>query len=389
MKIKSGTALRIIVVICITTLISCNNSNKYVISGNITGAKGKALYFNKLSLDGVESIDSVKLGADGEYSFSGERLLEPTFFTLTVESKTITLLNDSNVQMQVNGDFNTLDQNYTVSNSKESENIKQLNNKLRSTISELELLQKRYQNSSSEIEKNNIISEIQLKVDQQKSYIGNFVLKNSFSFASYYAIYQKFDNETFVLNIEDKRDQIYYSTVATSLNALYPNNERVKNLYSYVLKVKQKEKTVRTNELLKTLPSVGFPELTIPDLNGNQKTLSALKGKVILLTFWASWSKESRQFNRELTRVHKKYAGKGLEIYQVSLDQNRLYWEAAIEQDNLQWINVCELTYPRSYAATIYNISNLPANYLINKKGDIVGRNLSGDLLDEKIQMNL
>lgn len=370
-------------------LISCSNENKYVISGNITNSSDKTLYFNKLTLDGVEKLDSLILSADGEFSFSGERLTEPTFFTLTVDSKTITLLNDSNIDMQIIGEYKTLDENYKVINSSESENIRLLNNKLRSTLVDLTILQQKYQRSVNSNDRNNILSEITMKIENQKSYIGSFVLKNPFSFSSYYAIYQKFDSETFVLNIDDKRDQVYYAAVANSLKTLHPNNQRVINLYDYVLKVKQRQKVERTNELIKALPAIGFPELNIPDLDGKQQSLTSLKGKVILLTFWASWNKDSRLYNAELSNMYKKYSAKGFEIYQVSLDQNKLYWEAAVLQDKLPWINVCELTYPKSFAATIYNISNLPANYLINKQGDIIGRNLSGAMLEEKIMKNL
>ena len=117
--------------------------------------------------------------------------------------------------------------------------------------------------------------------------------------------------------------------------------------------------------------------------------LSSLKGKVILLSFWASTNKDSRLFNRELKRVYNKFKSRGVEIYQVSLDNNKVYWEAALLQDELPWINVCELSYPNSYAASIYNVTQLPTNFLISKKGEIVGRNLQGTLLDDKIQENL
>ncbi len=387
MKIQLLRKISFVVITLI--LFSCSKENKYVISGNIINSKDKVLHFNKLTLDGVEKLDSITLSSDGEFSFSGERLTEPTFFTLNVDSKTITLLSDSNVHMQIMGEYKTLDENYKVINSSESESIRLLNNKLRSTIADLNVLQQRYQRTENTNERNNILSEITVKIEEQKSYIGSYVMKNPFSFASYYAIYQKFDNETFVLNIDDKRDQVYYAAVASSLKSIHPNNQRVINLYDYVLKVKQRQKVERTNELMKALPAIGYPELNITDLAGKKQALSSLKGKVVLLTFWASWSKDSRLFNAELNNIYKKYGKKGFEIYQVSLDQNKLYWEAAIMQDKLPWINVCELTYPKSFAATIYNISNLPANYLISKQGDIVGRNLSGALLEEKIMKNL
>ncbi len=380
------TALFSLIVLLLT---SCTNSNKYSISGKITGAEGKILRLSKLNLDGVEVLDSVKLDNEGDYHFKGDKLKEPTFFTLNLGKKNITFLNDSNIAMKISGNLASIEENYQITNSPESAYIKQLNNNLRNTISEIDELQNKYIKATSPVEKGAITSQISSQIEKHKEFIGEFISNHPRSFASYYAIYQKFDNETFVLNVYDKRDQIFYATIATSLNVYYPNNERVKNLYEFVLNAKKRENNAKVADYLNTLPSIPFPELKIADVKGREVALSSLKGKVILLSFWASWSKESRAFNRELKRVYKKFGSKNFEIYQVSLDQNRLYWEAAIAQDELPWTNVCEFTFPNAYSATIYNVSRLPANYLIGKSGEIVGKDLEGSLLDDKITSNL
>jgi len=123
----------------------------------------------------------------------------------------------------------------------------------------------------------------------------------------------------------------------------------------------------------------------LPDPNGDTIRLSSLKGKVVLLSFWASWDKNSTNLNPSLVELYKRFNSRGFEIYQVSLDYNRESWLNAIEYDELSWINVSDLSYPQSLTAGVYNIQALPANFLINRSGDIVGKNLSINDLNANI----
>lgn len=385
----SKVALPLFIVGLIVTFTACNNENEYSISGKITGAEGKILRLQLLKLDGVQVVDSVKLSESGKYSFSGPKLNEPTFFALNIEKKNLTLLNDSNIKMVITGSFDGLEENYQITNSTESLYIKQLNNKLKSTLIEIDRLKEKYSKAVGATEQAMIINEMNVLIEKHKEFLADFITAHPRSFASYYALYQKYDDKTFVLNVDDKVDMVSYAAIATSLNVYYPNNERVVNLYNYVLDAKRRAKSAKVSEIMESMPSIGFPDLKIADKSGREVVLSSLKGKVILLSFWASTNKDSRLFNRELKRVYSKFKSRGVEIYQVSLDNNKVYWEAALLQDELPWINVCELSYPNSYAASIYNVTQLPTNFLISKKGEIVGRNLQGTLLDDKIQENL
>jgi glutathione peroxidase-family protein len=190
-----------------------------------------------------------------------------------------------------------------------------------------------------------------------------------------------------VMNIMDKKDQIYYSTVATSLNLLYPESERVKHLYNYVLRAKsaqRKEESLKA--LMNNIDASNHPDIAEKDINGELVKLSSLKGKVIILSFWASWDKSSRSANKSLKSVYKKYHKKGLEIYQVSLDRSKVLWENAIKTDELPWINVSDLRYTESVAARTYNVTRIPSNFIINRKGEVVGKDLYGQRLEEKMR---
>ena len=184
----------------------------------------------------------------------------------------------------------------------------------------------------------------------------------------------------------DPKDQISFATLATSLNMMYPEAERVKHLYNYVLQAKTKAKQIQaTNNLLSNAQSVGIPEIEENDFNGNKVKLSDLRGKTVLLSFWAAWDEPSRKENRNLLKVYNKFHNKGFEIFQVSLDKSKVLWQSAINQDNLPWINVSDLQYTSSYWARLYNVSKIPSNFLISKDGELIGKDLFGTMLDEKV----
>jgi len=183
----------------------------------------------------------------------------------------------------------------------------------------------------------------------------------------------------------DKQDQVYFSTLATSLNIYYPDSERVKHLYNFVLGAKSQQQQAAMNQYLMNNATAGFPDIEETDIKGNKIKLSSLKGKTVLLSFWASWDEASRKENNHLKKMYKKYHNKGFEIYQVSLDRSKVLWESAIVNDDLPWINVSDLRYTESYPARIYNVQNLPANYLISAEGEIIGKNLFGNRLTDKL----
>lgn len=127
-----------------------------------------------------------------------------------------------------------------------------------------------------------------------------------------------------------------------------------------------------------------FADLKISDQNGNIRQLSKLKGKTILLDFWASWCTPCRAENPNLLKNYEKYKKFGFEIFAVSLDENRNPWLSAIKKDNTKWIQVSELK-KDDKASIIYGVSAIPDNFLIDKNGIIVGRKLRGNDLNKKL----
>jgi len=175
-------------------------------------------------------------------------------------------------------------------------------------------------------------------------------------------------------NILDK-DQYYdtYSRVAQKLRTAWPDYSQAANFIDYVDKMK--------------LTAVGqpAPEIALPNPEGKIVTLSSMRGKYVLLDFWAKWCGPCRQENPNVVRAYQKYKDKGFTVFGVSLDRNREDWLKAIQEDNLTWTHVSDLKYWQSEAAKTYNITGIPFSLLLDPKGVIIAKNLRGAALEKKL----
>ena len=135
------------------------------------------------------------------------------------------------------------------------------------------------------------------------------------------------------------------------------------------------------------------PDFTLPDLNNVDISLSDLKGKIVLIDFWASWCGPCRRENPKLVKLYNQFSKSNFEILSVSLDgtqrqkEPKKAWKEAIEQDNLsKWIHVSELNGWETHVRALYNFTSIPYTILLNEKGEIVGKNLKGEQLENKIK---
>ena len=140
-----------------------------------------------------------------------------------------------------------------------------------------------------------------------------------------------------------------------------------------------------------SVPQLGekYTDFELPNANGEEKKLSELIGKVTLLQFWASTCEPSKEQNRELKKLYRKYKSDGLEIVAISRDTSNVDWLKSIKKDNLKRLHLSSLEGWEGPVFTNYGIRKTPSNYLINSEGNVIGRNLRGDKLEENIEQLL
>lgn len=146
-------------------------------------------------------------------------------------------------------------------------------------------------------------------------------------------------------------------------------------------------------DVMQLIPNTGevmigdvAPEINLPNFNGENIALSSLKGKVVLIDFWASWCGPCRGENPNVVRLYNEYKDKGFTVYSVSLDKTKSSWLKAVQKDGLAWENhVSELKGWDSSAARTYKVQGIPATFLIDENGVVIGKNLRGAALEQKI----
>ncbi|MHA8061637.1 peroxiredoxin family protein [Aquirufa beregesia] len=143
-------------------------------------------------------------------------------------------------------------------------------------------------------------------------------------------------------------------------------------------------------ENLKRLKGVSIgseaPEISLPSPNGEKVALSSLRGKYVLIDFWASWCGPCRRENPNVIKTYARFKDKGFEIFGVSLDQDKSAWLKAIETDQLTWKHVSDLQYWNSVAAQAYQVSAIPMTFMIDKEGKIMAKGLRGASLDQFLE---
>ena len=191
-----------------------------------------------------------------------------------------------------------------------------------------------------------------------------FVQKNPTEFASLLGIE----------NLDPEKDFALYQLVEKGLSKKYPTSEYVTAL------------SRRVNEMNKLNIGTLAPEIKLQDTKGVFFSLSSLKGKIVLIDFWASWCKPCRAENPNVVKVYEKYKSKGFEILGVSLDKDRDAWLKAIEEDKLAWKQVSDLALWNSIVVQLYNITGIPYTVLVDKDGKIIAKNLRGEELENKLE---
>jgi hypothetical protein len=210
-------------------------------------------------------------------------------------------------------------------------------------------------------------------VAEHRKFSTDLIEKNPGSLASLMTLYQQLGRNTPVFDY--KKDFRYFRLVDSVLVSLYPQSEAVKDLNRKITEI------VREMQLEK---GSAAPEINLPDTTGTKIPLSSLRGGYVLLFFGASWSTESIRQNRLLSDFYKKYGGRGIEFYQVSIERTKNSWLKGIKEANAGGVQVSDCNYWDSPVTDTYYIDKLPQLFLLNKEGIIIDKGFSAEEFGEK-----
>lgn len=369
-------------ILILSMFFACQKKSDLTIKGAISGGKGKKVYLYKLLVNGQKAIDSTKIGSNGDFEFNCN-VSYPTFYLVKLTpSNFVTVVGDSLQTIDIKGDYKTFSSTYTVEGSEASSDIRDLNLHMMKTKQQIGKLQKSYYeilNGSKNIQElSRIEGQFQKVMKEQTDYSTEFVKTHPFSMASIIALYQKFDYDNYVV-----QDLQTMKTAASALEAIYPESQHVQALHKNTLKLISKERKYKMNNLLKQY-AVNSPDIELPDNHGKIRKLSSLRGKYVLVQFWASTDQGSRIQNDILRKNYSLFHKKGLEIFQVSVDTNKSSWKSAIKEDQLRWINVGDMQ-GSNQAVINYNVQMVPYNYLLDPEGNIIAKNLMGSELNKSL----
>ena len=363
----------LLAVLCVMLLLftACKKNSDFTVEGVVSGADGQMMYLENVGVSTVELMDSVKLTAAGKFSFTKPRPAFPDFYRLRLNNQLINFSVDSTETISFVADAGTFATSYSVEGSENCNAIKNI------TLAQLDANQAIHRlrkESESGLLADSVYSRQVLEAaEAYKDVARKYIYSAPMSAAAYFALFQQIDGLLF-FDLYDKNDSKAYGAVATSFDHYYPESPRAKHLYNLALQSIKVIRSQRPMDLDKVeKKEVSFLDIELPDVHGeNTKLSSVATGKVVLINFTAYMSEWSPALNMEFGDLYTRYHDKGLEIYQISLDSDLHFWKNAAS--NLPWACVRDPQSVYSQTAALYNVKQLPAIFILDRKGNLVKR---------------
>ena len=366
------------------TLGSCSEK-KFNVEGTLSEAADSMLYLENVGLEGITAIDSVKLGEDGTFSLSGEQTPAPEFYRLRIHDQIINLCVDSTETITIKAAYPTMAGKYEVTGSDNCEKIREL------TLKQMEL-QERCFKVNRELPGVNGRDSLRNMIEAYKQDVTrNYIYAAPNKPYAYFALFQTvagmliFDPQT------NHQDIKAFAAVATSWDQNYPDAMRTKNLHNIAINGMRNDRIAQNNTLTEAvtqqLDAAGIIDITLIDNKGQQRSLSDLKGKVVLLDFHVFGMEESPKRILAMRELYTKFSGQGFEIYQVALDGDEHFWKQ--QTAALPWVSVRD---PRGLSSPLlvsYNVGTVPDYFLIDRNSNIVLRMAQASDIESEIQKRL
>lgn len=379
-----------LLVVAVLNFTACNKQ-KFSVNGTISEAKDSILYFENMSLNGPEVVDSVRLNADGVFHFSAKATGSPEFYRLRIAGQIINVAADSTENITIKAVFPTMSDGYEVSGSEECSKIK-----------ELALMQMRLQTQIDAIAKSP-----DLGVDAVEDSVAkvlhvyknnvklNYIFKQPMKAYAYFALFQTVvlgDANVLIFNPRSSSaDMKVFAAVATSWDTYYPQSLRGENLHNIAI-AGMKNVRIIHNEAARSIDAdkvdvSGLIDIALRDNKGRLRRLKELKGRVVMLDFHLFAGEGSLKRIMMLRDLYNKYHAMGFEIYQVSVDPDEHFWKQ--QTAALPWISVRDEAGVRSSNLVSYNVQSLPTFFLIDRNNVLQKRDAQIKDLDATLRAML
>lgn len=352
---------------------SCDRASKrespgsFQLSGRLENQTSGWIFLSTSEGDAFILRDSSAIGQDGSFSFKG-KMSPGEISRLSLDGHNALFFVLDAPAIEVKADANDLAGTAVVNGSPESGLLRQLMDAVEKTGREQSALERQFAinqiagNSDSLL----YLQERFLLLQSRRSQdIKNFIRENPRSFVAAFAASALLDR---------REEGPFLDSMLTVFNQNIPGSRYVRELTAW-----QEGKINLT-------PGTAAPEIELPQPDGTPLALSSLRGKYVLIDFWASWCGPCRKENPEVVKLYNRYKDKGFEIYGVSLDESKEQWQQAIRHDGLPWRHVSDLKGAAGAAVQLYDVQTIPRTVLLDRDGKIIALDLRGDALAEKLR---
>lgn len=389
MKIKSLNSLFAIALAAVAVLgmASCNEK-KFHVNGTIGNAADSTLYFENMSLNGPVVVDSVKLSADGTFAFDEKAPAAPEFYRLRIAGQIINIAIDSTETVNIKAEYPGMASQYEVSGSEECSRIKELTLMQMGLQTQLNAIAQNPQLGADAVN-DSVMRVIEAYKTRVKT---EYIFKEPMKASSYFALFQTLyagGQPVLIFNPRSSEQDVkVFAAVATSWDTFYPNEERGENLHNIAIEGMKDIRILKSKQAQGILDAQkvntsGVIDFTLTDNKGNERRLSSLNGKVVLLDFHLFANEASTKRIMMMRELYNKYHAQGLEIYQVSVDPDEHFWKT--QTAALPWISVRADEEHQNVLAD-YNVQQIPTFFLITRDNAVYKRDAQVKDLEAEIR---